>query len=164
MRTRKYDSSGCGKVFMMVVLMTACFSLNSCKCPPLPPPEPTRVVLEIKASGDINPNDEGRPSPVVVRIYQLLSAEKFEHADFYSLFENDKETLKYDFLGSEEILVVPNEKRTMFFEPHQDTVCIGVLASFRHFEKGEFRSAIAVKPNKFARLFLNIRDTKIDIK
>ena len=62
------------KAFILVcviMMVSACNPFKKKKPPP--PPEPTRVVLEFEAAGDINPNSEGRASPVVLRIYRLES-------------------------------------------------------------------------------------------
>ena len=71
----------------IIMLVSACNPFKKKKPPP--PPEPTRVVLEFEAAGDINPNSEGRASPVVLRIYRLESYSVFEDADFFSLYEKD---------------------------------------------------------------------------
>jgi len=118
------------------VLLVSCFGLFSCKStPPAPPPEPTRVVIEIESSADINPNAEGRPSPVVVRIYRLKSAVAFTAADFFSLFEKDKKILGDDYLGKKEIVMEPNGQQTIFFEPDEDVKTLGVFVAYRSYEE-----------------------------
>ena len=78
-----------GLILICVILMISACGMFKKKKPP-PPPEPTRVVLEFEAAGDINPNAEGRASPLVVRIYQLKSYSAFRKADFFSLYDNDE--------------------------------------------------------------------------
>ena len=75
---------------------------------PPPAPEPTRVVLEFEATGNINPNSEGRASPLVVRIYRLKSYSVFEDADFFSLYEKADDALGGELIDKEEILLNPN--------------------------------------------------------
>lgn len=151
----------------LVVAMFAFIALSACQkgqCPPLPPPEPTRVVLDIRTFEDINPNDQGRPSPLVLRIYQLRSEKEFSEAYFQDLFQNDQNVLKGVMIGREEIIVVPNEKRAVFYEPDKETQAIGILAAFRHFQLGEWRCITRVAPNEFGRFFVTIRGNRIDIK
>ena len=98
----------------MLLMVTACGLFKKDKPPPQP--EPTRVVLEFEAAGDINPNIAGRPSPVVIRIYHLRSYSAFQDADFNALFENDATVLGGDLIGKKEVYLKPNEKRTVFYE------------------------------------------------
>lgn len=55
------------------------------------------------------PNGNGRPSPIVVRLFELKHPVTFENADFFSLYERAKETLAPDLVASEEIELRPGE-------------------------------------------------------
>ncbi len=111
--------------------------------------EPTRVVLEFEAAGDINPNGEGRASPLGVRIYQLKSYSVFEKADFFSLYDNDEQVLGGELVKKQEILLKPNEKRTVFFETEDDTQTIGLLGRFHGLRKQpQWKAAAGVQANK----------------
>lgn len=133
-------------IFVAVCLISACGFFK--KKPPPPPPEPTRVVVEFEATGDINPDPEGRASPVVVRIYYLKSFSQFQKADFISLFENDQELLGNDLISKEEIILKPNEKRTLHSQIPDVTRAIGFLGSFRNYGEAEWRIIATVYKNK----------------
>ena len=98
----------------ILAIVSACGLFKKDKPPA--PIEPTRVVLQFEAAGDINPNMTGRASPLVVRVYQLSSYSAFEKADFISLYEADAQALGKDLIDKQEIFLQPNEKRTLFFE------------------------------------------------
>ena len=68
-------------LFCILLMVPAC-GLFKKKKPP-PPPEPTWVLIEFEAAGNINPNSAGRASPLVIRVYQLRSYSAFEKADFF---------------------------------------------------------------------------------
>jgi type VI secretion system protein VasD len=53
----------------------------------------TSVELTVVGGPDLNPNAEGRASPVVVRIFDLATVPRFEAADYATKFEK-VETLK----------------------------------------------------------------------
>jgi type VI secretion system protein VasD len=126
--------------------------VNACglfsKDKPPPPPEPTRVVLEFEAAGKINPNIAGRSSPVVVRIYQLKSYSVFHGTDFIPLFEKDEEVLGRELLHKQELILRPNEKRTVFFETSDKIRTIGIMAAFRNYEQGRWKAAAGIQKNK----------------
>jgi type VI secretion system protein VasD len=74
-----------------ILMLSGCglFGKKEKPPPPPPPPEPTRVIIEFEVTGDINPNSEGRASPLYLRIYQLKAYSVFEKADFFSLYDKD---------------------------------------------------------------------------
>ena len=146
----------------VVVMLSACGLFGKDKPPP--PPEPTRIVLELEAAGDINPNSQGRPSPLVLRIYQLTSYSKFEDADFFSLYQKANEVLSGDLENQEEILLKPNEKRTVFYEVSDDIKTIGLLGIFRDYDKGQWKAATGVQQNKTNVVNVYISGTKLTIK
>jgi len=153
------------KVFFLlcVLLMITGCGLFKKKEPP-PPPEPTLAVLEFEAAGNINPNLEGRACPVGIRIYQLKSYSDFKEVDFYSLFEKDDQLLGKDLLHKEEILLKPNEKRTVFFEVAEDTRTIGLFGIFRTFEQSQWKAASNILKNKTNVINVYVSGTRLIIK
>ncbi|MCB5206525.1 type VI secretion system lipoprotein TssJ [Methylovorus mays] len=60
--------------------------------------EPTRLILKLEASGDVNPDQTGRASPIKVRIYELKDSAVFADADYFSIDNTDKTLLAADML------------------------------------------------------------------
>ena len=131
----------------VIMLLSGCGVFKKKKKPP-PPPEPTHVVLEFEASGDINPNGEGRASPLGVRIYQLKFYSAFGKADFFSLYDNDEQVLGRELIKKQEILLKPNEKRTVFFEAEDETQTIGLMGAFMDYENTQWKAAAGIQANK----------------
>jgi type VI secretion system protein VasD len=152
-----------GLILICVIMLVAACNPFKKKKPP-PPPEPTRVVLEFEATGDINPNSEGRASPLVLRIYRLKSYSVFEDADFFSLYEKDEEVLGGELINKEEILLNPNEKRTVFFEASDDVRTVGIFGVFRDYEQGQWKAALGVKENKTNIINVLVSGTNLTIK
>ena len=154
-------------LILVILLLSGCGLMSKDKKvqpPPPPPPEPTRIVLEIEAAGDINPDPEGRSSPLVLRIFQLKSKAAFNGADFFSLYEKDESVLGGDLIRKEEVTLKPNERRTLKFEAHQDTRTIGVFGTFRNYEEAIWRAAAAVQPNTVNLLNVYVSGTTINIR
>jgi type VI secretion system protein VasD len=152
-----------GLFLVFVLMMLSACGLFSNDGPP-PTPEPTRVVLQFEAAGDINPNIAGRSSPLVVRIYQLTSYSNFYDAEFISLFAEDDETLGRELVHKQELFLKPNDKRTVYFEAPNDVRTIGILAAFRYFDQGRWRVATSVQKNKTNVVNVFINGTDIQIK
>ena len=96
---------------------------------------PPVVQGSIKAAATTNPDPRGRPSPIVMRLYELKSAATFNSADFFALFDKESETLGGDLVGREEYDLRPNETRPYRGQLQADTKVIGVVAAFRNLEK-----------------------------
>src|SRR5262245_62079057 len=69
------------------LVVSALASLGA-TCNPQPPPEAPKpcdvqvVTLNIYASDNINPNENGNPRPVVVQLYQLKNEVRMENATY----------------------------------------------------------------------------------
>ncbi|WP_372682984.1 type VI secretion system lipoprotein TssJ, partial [Desulfosarcina sp.] len=147
----------------VIMLLSGCGMFKKKKKPP-PPPEPTRVVLEFDAAGDINPNGEGRASPLVVRIYQLKFYSAFGKADFFSLYDNEEQALGRELIKKQEIVLEPNEKRTVFFETEDTTQTIGLLGVFMAYEGIQWKAAAGVKENKTAVIYVYISRAGLSVR
>jgi type VI secretion system protein VasD len=95
------------------------------------PPTPVRAAMMLTAAADVNPDRNQRPSPVVIRIYQLRRDEPFKAAPFEPLYDDDMKTLGEAFLTRDEFTLKPGERRAVDVELAVDTRFIGVLAAFR---------------------------------
>src|ERR1700680_2089380 len=111
--------------------------LSACASPP-PPPKPTTITAALDAHANVNPDARGRPSPVVVRFYELKSLAAFDAADFFSMFDRDKETLGAELVAREEFNLRPGEKRPLARTLQLDTRYIGVVAAFRDLERSQW--------------------------
>lgn len=120
--------------------------LAGCAGAPKPPP-PTLVLASLQASASVNPDIHKRPSPVVVRVYELKSAAAFEAADFVSLFEKDQATLAAELVGREEFVLRPGETRPWDKTVDAQTQFIGIMAAFRDLERARWKTVVPVTPN-----------------
>jgi type VI secretion system protein VasD len=111
-------------------------------------PKPTQVAGTIQASAQVNPSTSKRPSPVLVRVYELKTAAAFSAADFMSLYQRDKTELGGDMLGKDEFVLAPGESRSFAKTLSPDTRFLGVLAAYRDVEHARWRSVVAVQPGQ----------------
>lgn len=111
-------------------------------------PSPTQLSLSITASAQLNPNSDLQPSPTVVRIYDLKSADAFNSATFNDLFYNDTAALASDMLGRKEIEMLPGKTTTLKPDAEAGTRFIGVIAGFRSLQGNNWRSSLAVEVGK----------------
>lgn len=134
----------------MLFVFAGCASLPSVSSAPRPP-KPTIMTATIDATAAVNPDAKGRASPIVVRWFELKSLSTFASADYFSLWDHERETLSGDILGREELQLHPNTQRKLERTLQMETRYIGVIAAFRDLERSNWRAsvaAIAAQPNQ----------------
>jgi type VI secretion system protein VasD len=110
----------------------------SSSAPPPAAPEPCDVqvvTLSIFAADNINPNENGNPRPVVVRLYQLKSSVRMENATYDQILLKDKETLQDDLAKVDEVEVFPHDLVEVKFERMKEASHLAGVALF-HSPKG----------------------------
>lgn len=110
----------------------------------------------IKAAASTNPDARGRPSPIVLRVYELRALGAFNNADFFSLFDKETETLGAELVGREEYTVEPSETKPYQRQLQPDTKFIGVAAAFRDLENSRWRQTAAVPASREVTLTVGI--------
>jgi len=124
----------------------------------------TTVELTVVGGPAVNPNSQGRPSPVVVRIFDLVSTKAFEAADFQTLFEQTGESLKRDIAAQEELVVRAGDiqQRNRTLPPA--VIAVGVAAGFRDLEHAVWHVTIPVKPGRHNFLLIDLDQDKIRVE
>jgi type VI secretion system protein VasD len=115
-------------------------------------PDPTTVNLLLTASPASNPDRNDRPSPVLVRVYELRSAGAFETADFFSLLEEDRSLLGAEMLNRWEFQLAPGETETLDATFQPGSGYIAMVVAFRDIERAQWRAISEVVPNSENRL------------
>ena len=129
--------------------------LASCAAPP-PPPPPTIVHVTVTASPDVNPDENGRASPVTVRLDQLGSTGTFSKADFFQLYGHEQAVLAADFVSSDDLILAPGQSKTLTIEAKSATKAIGVVVAYRSIDKSSWRQVWTPPPNKTSSLTVTV--------
>jgi type VI secretion system protein VasD len=136
------------KTFALHPLAALGVALVLSACGSKPPAKPASVTGTVQASTQINPSASKRPSPLLIRIYELKSAANFNAADFMSLYQRDQGELGADLLAKEEFVLNPGESKTFAKTLAPDTRFLGVVAAYRDLEHAKWRTVVAVQPNQ----------------
>ena len=121
------------------VLLAGCSSLS-------PYSTVTKLNLKLTASDQLNPDLNGRPSPIVVRLLELKHPVTFENADFFSLYERAKESLVPDLVASEELELRPGETIELKLSMEEGSRYVGVLAAYRDLPETRWRYTVQITP------------------
>lgn len=133
----------------LVLLLAGCSALS-------PYSTQTRLELELTASGQLNPDINGRPSPIVLRLLELKNPVLFETADFFGLYSQAKELLAPDLVASEELELRPGERLQLKLHVKEGSRYVGVLAAYRDLPETKWRHVIRVTPADMTRVVLSL--------
>ncbi|MGJ7515829.1 type VI secretion system lipoprotein TssJ [Pseudomonas baetica] len=137
-----------------LVLLAGCSSLS-------PYSSVTKLNLKLTGSDQLNPDLNGRPSPIVVRLFELKHPVTFENADFFSLYERARESLAPDLLTSEELELRPGEIVEMKLRVEEGSRYVGILAAYRDLPKTQWRHTIQITAREVTEIDLTLDQTGI---
>jgi type VI secretion system protein VasD len=101
-----------------------------------------KVKVALTAAEDLNPDYQGRPSPVNLIVFQLTSADAFSTLDFFSLFDPEAAALGGDMLSRTQMLLQPGEVREWEADFEKETRYVGVIAAYRDIENAQWRAVV----------------------
>ena len=130
-------------------------------CAGAPKPTPTEITGVLQASANVNPSVSKRPSPLLVRVYELKSVTAFNNADFVSLYQRDQAELGAELVGREELILNPGDSRPLSKMTAPETRFIGVFAAFRDLDRAKWRSVVAIQPGQKQRIVISAEELSI---
>lgn len=142
-----------GSIFV-ILLALLCISLGvGCSKP--------RVELAVASQPNVNPDHSNRPSPVIVKVYELRNDLAFKQAEFSRLFDTPLQVLGADLIATDELVFIPGEARRVAYQPNPNTRFVGVVAGFRQMDRAVWRMIKPVDPEKGNWLAFELNDATI---
>ncbi|MET1254954.1 type VI secretion system lipoprotein TssJ [Aliikangiella maris] len=139
-----------------IVLLSACATMNMIY--------PPFTDLNFKAAPELNPDLKGRPSPVVVKIYELGSRTIFDGSDFFVLYEKPQTVLKGDLLSKDELEFRPGQQSTHRLTLNKGTKYIGLIVAYRDISNSRWRAVIPADADGHDKLDVYLEKLSIYIK
>lgn len=118
--------------------------------------------LTLEATDNVNPDINGRPSPLVVKVYELQEVSNFKNADFFQLFDDVDSILGSDLLDKKEYELSVGQSIVIEKELVEGVSYIAVFASYRDVNKAKWKDSIKLLDRHSHRL--NIRFLKTGIR
>jgi type VI secretion system protein VasD len=141
--------------FFPLALLAALLALGGCSALS-PNSSMTKLDLTLNGSAELNPDLNGRPSPIVLRLIELKHPVAFETADFFSLYQRPKEALTPDMVTLEELELRPGEQRELKLFVQPGSRYVGVLAAYRDLPESNWRLVIALQEQGRTTSVLNL--------
>jgi type VI secretion system protein VasD len=122
---------------------------------------PATLNANVVASAQVNPDVRNRPSPVMVRVFELKSSALFDQADFVSLFEKEQAAIGPELLGRDEFVLRPGEARSLSKPLSPETKFIGVMVAYREIERARWRALVPVAAGKKNVMRIELNDIAV---
>jgi type VI secretion system protein VasD len=123
----------------IALLLASCLTLTACKSAP---PKPQVLKLSVAVGADANPDGQNRPSPIVIRVYQLKDDAAFKDADFFALYDKEQATLAASLISRQEFEVAPGAQKVVDYQLAPDARFIGIAAAYRNIRDAVWRAQI----------------------
>lgn len=135
----------------MVGLLSACAGA----------PKRENLGLQISATADVNPDMQGRPSPVILHVLELNSTEQFNRLDYMGLTQPSGSALGPELLGKSQVILQPGESKTLPLELNPMTTAIGLVAGYRDIDNAVWRKTVPITQGKTKGLSITLEQTQI---
>ena len=149
-------------IFICITLL----SFTGCskkKKPPPPPLPPTAIDARLIAANDVNPDINLRPSPIVVRVYQLKSAGLFDLSDFDALYQNDKYILADDLVSKDEFHMKPGDQVEYKRKPADEARFLAIFGAYRNLNHAVWKKTFEIPENQTSSIQIQLNALSIDI-
>jgi type VI secretion system VasD/TssJ family lipoprotein len=102
----------------------------------------------LTGSRRLNSCDGEEAHPVGVRVYYLAGTDRFNKADFASLWENDLEALGEDRIKVSDVTLTPQSQQELAIERPDKATSLGIVANFCKPGEGCWRAVVPLDDRK----------------
>ena len=127
-------------------------------------PQPTPIGVTLNADAGINPNDDGKASPVVVRVYELKGLKAFNNAEYFAIMDDEAKALGDELIASAEYELTPGQQQEYDRDISAEATHVGVIAGFRNIQSAKWRDSLQLKQeekNEFV-IFVTSQSVRIE--
>ncbi|MBL8446752.1 MAG: type VI secretion system lipoprotein TssJ [Zoogloeaceae bacterium] len=144
-------------------LLVLAGALYVAACASPPKPVVTKIEGKVVAAADANPDSKGRPSPVIVRIFELKSLAAFSGADFFSLWNSDSAALGAELAAREELALKPGDNVALDRTIQPGVTHFGAIVAYRDLERAVWRAAIPVPVGQTTKVTVTVGPRSLTI-
>jgi len=106
----------------------------------------TSLELELKVSSTVNPDSDGRTSPVVLNLLYLKDNRQFEQEDFIALLESPEDRLGKDLIEKIRLKeFIPSENRGLTYVIPEGVNYVGVIAEFIQYQDAQGKLILPIE-------------------
>ena len=163
-----FTASGCWRPFYKLGCVgLLCLLLNGCGATEAVSDVFTTITkadIVLKANDNVNPDINGRPSPILVRIYQLKSSVAFNNADFFALYDRDVAELGGDLIARDDFDLKPGQSLPLERRFSDDTRVLGIIAAYRNIDSTIWKKVIEIEPDSNSEITVLLNESGIQVE
>ena len=114
---------------------------------------PVPYAISFTADAQVNPDTNGRPSPIQITVYELKSASTFKARDYFALQSNPQAALGAELLNTDQIILQPGQTEVIKHAGSVDAGAIGIVASYRDLEDSRWRLTVPLPEAKNTNIY-----------
>lgn len=141
-------------LFACMCVLTGCSALS-------PNSDMTKLDIHLIGTDRLNPDINDRPSPVVIRLYELKSPVTFENSEFFSIYQHPDQALALDLVNQEELELRPGASRYLKLSVQPGSRYVGVLAAYRDLTGARWQQVMLINEGKRNRIELTFDERGI---
>jgi type VI secretion system protein VasD len=124
----------------------------------------TNLKVNFIVDGNINPDENKRPSPVYVRLYELKSPAVFQKSDFIDLYERDTAILGADFVNKQILKPLsPGVNRTDNVVLKNGATTIGLYVEFSQYRGVNYKVNFPIVEHSLTKNEITVKISGTDI-
>lgn len=124
-------------------------------------PKREALGMQVTATADVNPDMQGRPSPVILHIMELNSTEQFNRLDYMGLTQPSGSALGSELLSKNRLVLQPGESKELPMELNPMTTAIGLVAGYRDIDNATWRKVVPITQGDTKGIGITLEQTQI---
>lgn len=107
--------------------------------------------VEMVGVQTLNPDADGRPSPLSVLVMELSSRTVFDSLDFDAAFTNGETVLGDDLLSFSEHVILPGQRLEHKIELSRSANYVAIVGAYRAIDEARWKQVYRVRSNGYQR-------------
>lgn len=122
-----------------------------------------QTTVNLQSVNYLNPDVNGRASPLVVTLYQLKTPYAFKQASADQLINNSAKSLANSLIDKQTVIIKPSSQQLVHFPVAAGTNYIGVLALYRNINQANWHEVVKINPKKDAEINVLLESNGLSI-
>lgn len=140
----------------LLIMAQGCASFGGATAP--------EVQIRLRTAADLNPDANNRPSPVVLKIFDLKERNLFANARYFELWNNAESILGNDLIGVQEIELFPDQAVEIALDSTTvDSNFVGIAVGFRNLDAAVWRSTFELPEARKVYLNADVKALSIQV-
>lgn len=109
--------------------------------------------IHFTASKEVNPDSNGRPSPIQLVVYELKTSGGFQSTDYFSLQNDPQKALGAELLETQRLTLRPGQKHTLERPGNVEATALGIIAGYRDLDTSNWRLLIDLPKSRSTNIY-----------